>query len=328
MEIGASDNVIMTISLIGFITIGYSIYLILTSSKSKSFQTNSNVDINDANGNRVGGNRAQRRAQRRARQQQVHLQHGDVNDEDQNPEQGEENANDDVNGNENENVNENENENVNENENNDENTNIGMSRKERLKAAKRAEKEERRRMEEHRREELRRKKELEEAAYNQRKMKEQEEIEKMEVEEMKRKKQIEMQKDKEYSMWKNTFTIIGNGSSKYKNQFDLNAKRLEKKDDIENNTVDDPFVAYIKKVKFTTIDDLSNRFLLTKKDVLYRLKQLELSEKVVGILNERGEFTYYSKQEMLEIAKFIKEKGHVTNKILAEGIADIIQVHG
>ena len=304
MNIGTSEKVILIISFVGFLLIGSSIYILLSKTKSTPPSPSTNQGGGGENGiedDNAGGNRAQRRARARRRrdeqqQQQPaaddrnNLQEDEVQEEPRpRPAAGEEDGGD-------------------ENADGD----IPMSRKERLKATKRAEKEERRRMEEHRREELRQRKDAEEAAYQERKQKEREEEEQIKEKEAKEKQRIELEEKREYEKFKNLFVLQGSCN-----------------DDTTEHQVEEEwgdFIQYIQQNKFVRLDVLGTRFQLTRTEVLFRLNKLEQLGKLMGITNQRGEFIHITRKEMDAVADFIKRKGRVTNKELANEIANFIQV--
>lgn len=304
MNIGTSEKVILIISFVGFLLIGSSIYILLSKTKSTPPSPSTNQGGGGENGiedDNAGGNRAQRRARARRRrdeqqQQQPaaddrnNLQEDEVQEEPRpRPAAGEEDGGD-------------------ENADGD----IPMSRKERLKATKRAEKEERRRMEEHRREELRQRKDAEEAAYQERKQKEREEEEQIKEKEAKEKQRIELEEKREYEKFKNLFVLRGSCN-----------------DDTTEHQVEEEwgdFIQYIQQNKFVRLDVLGTRFQLTRTEVLFRLNKLEQLGKLMGITNQRGEFIHITRKEMDAVADFIKRKGRVTNKELANEIANFIQV--
>lgn len=285
--IGTSNETILIISLIGFVLLGSTLYLLFPKAKPARLAAHRNPD--EVGNNNGGGNRAQRRARARRRPE---IQQQEDGGQDPVEEAVIEGAEIDTAGGENDDARE-----------------IHMSRKERLKASKRAEKEERRRMEEQRREELRQRKEAEEAAYFERKEKEREEEEKMILIQEKEKKRADLEEKKKYEKWKRSFVLEGQGNES---------------SNVEEEWSD--FITYIQQMKFVQINILQERFQLTRRDVLSRISKLEHNGTLIGLLNEKGDYLSFNDEELKNVADFVRRKGRVTNKELAMEMKRIIKV--
>jgi len=284
--VGTSDKALFIVSLVGFILIGSTLYLLLPKTKPVAPPPNP--------ANQVGNqNRAQRRANARHRRQDPHNVAEDIGIEDAAAAAAAADAAVNVDNNDNEEPNE--------------EVEIHMTRKERLKATKRAEKEERRRMEEHRREELRQRKEAEEAAYYERKEHEREKEEERRKKEDNDKKRLELGQKKEYEKWKRSFVLEGSG---YEHP------------NIEEEWRD--FINFIQERKFVSLHLLEKTFQLTRRDVMYRITKLEKQKILMGILNEKGDYVCFSDTELKKIVDYVKLKGCITSNDLAMEMKNVI----
>lgn len=301
INVGTSDQVILVISLIGFILIGSTLYVLLPKTGPSIQLQQVPVDENNDNrnvGGAGGGNRAQRRARARRRRVEneieVEVEEKEEEEED-NDDEGRE---------------------AGEEENNpDDAEAIPMSRKERLKAAKRAEKEERRRMEEQRLEELRQRKEAEEAAYLERKEKEREQDELQKQKEEKGRKQLELEEQKKYNKWKNSFVLQGTGTDKGAGGGTFCTP-------IWTEGQWNQFMEYIQETKIVSLHSLATRFRITLKEVSLKLLELEQSGKLIGIFNQRGDFIHITHSQMDAIAEYIRDHGKIITNELPIQIAN------
>jgi DNA-binding MarR family transcriptional regulator len=68
----------------------------------------------------------------------------------------------------------------------------------------------------------------------------------------------------------------------------------------------------VKKEKVIVLEDMALQFNVRPQDVVDKLSELEKEERITGIIDERGKFIYITPQEMLNIAKFINNRGRIS----------------
>lgn len=77
------------------------------------------------------------------------------------------------------------------------------------------------------------------------------------------------------------------------------------------------FLEYMKRNKVVVLEDLAAEFGLRTQDCVKRIKSLELSGLLTGVIDDRGKYIYITEQEIENVAVFIEKRGRV-------GIADIV----
>ena len=66
------------------------------------------------------------------------------------------------------------------------------------------------------------------------------------------------------------------------------------------------------------IEDLAKQFKLRTTDCITRIRALQDSGSLTGVLDDRGKFIYVSTDEMKDLAKFINRQGRISISELAE----------
>lgn len=312
--IGASDSIILIISLIGFLFIGIALFHFLLPKRGVPSLLDEDANQEgEEEKELVGGNRAQRKAharrraerQREQRRRQMELEA--ENEEQQN----EQNLREHIlqQGRRRE---DGEGEGEGEEDEEDSQNNNHMSKKESKKAIKRAEKQRYRRMEEERRAEIRKKKEAEDAAYLERRALERKEELQLKLKEEQDVNVREAKELKEYNKWKAMFVLEGSSS----------ASALAVDGCINNN--DDKYwenvIEFIKQKKIVQVDSVAQKFGLRTEDVMRKLNKM--SDLVFD--QNSGTFVYMSEELMESLKGYIKEKGSVTSDDLANKIKVLV----
>jgi len=316
-DIGASDSILLIVSLIGFLLIGIALFHFLLPKRGVPSLLDEDVNQEGEGDEKelVGGNRAQRKAharrraerQREQRRRQMELEA--ENEEQQNEQnlrehilqQGRRREGEGGEGEEDE------------NEEDSQSNNNHMSKKETKKAIKRAEKQRYRRMEEERRAEIRKKKEAEDAAYLERRALERKEELQLKLKEEQDVNVREAKELKEYNKWKAMFVLEGSSNS---------TSALAVDDCINNN--DDKYwenvIEFIKQKKIVQVDSVAQKFGLQTEDVMRKLNKM--SDLVFD--QNSGTFVYMSEELMESLKRYIKEKGSVTSDDLANKIKVLV----
>lgn len=77
------------------------------------------------------------------------------------------------------------------------------------------------------------------------------------------------------------------------------------------------FLDYIVRAKVVVLEDLAAEFNLRTQDCVKRIKSLELSGLLTGVIDDRGKYIYIAPAEIENVAAFIEKRGRVS-------IADIV----
>lgn len=182
------------------------------------------------------------------------------------------------------------------------------------KLAKLEEKAERRKQNEAMLQEREERKEKEELAYENRKKKEMEEerLEK-EKEELDRlaKEAQEKKEHEEYLILKEQFLVEEEGQEAVLTETESQNLLME-------------FVSYIKKSKVVVLEDLAAEFNLKTQDVINRVNLVQEMGLLTGVMDDRGKFIYISEEELLQVKKFIEQRGRVNISELAKSSNQLI----
>ncbi|TMW60798.1 hypothetical protein Poli38472_000840 [Pythium oligandrum] len=214
-----------------------------------------------------------------------------------------------------------------------------MTKKELQKEMKRREREELRQFEEQRREEQRKRAEEKEevlivdgccgwksvAPTNtcgfrvQAFQKKREEEARLEQEQEEAARRLEEEKAKkeqeEFDTWKNMFSIEEQGAK-------------ADTDSEESQMLLQQFVDYIKAKKVVVLEDLGSAFNLPTQDAIQRVETLQESNRITGIIDDRGKFIYITEEEMDKVAKFIQRKGRLGLTELSKECNKLIRLDG
>ena len=67
-------------------------------------------------------------------------------------------------------------------------------------------------------------------------------------------------------------------------------------------------------------------FKLKTQQVIDRIQDLQANGTLTGVIDDRGKLIYVSQEELLEVAKFIRQRGRVSIAELAESSDDLINL--
>ncbi|OWZ23440.1 hypothetical protein PHMEG_0001688 [Phytophthora megakarya] len=190
-----------------------------------------------------------------------------------------------------------------------------MTKKELQKELKRREREELRQFDQQQREERQRISDEKEAAY-QKKREEEAKIEQaLEEQERKLKEEKERKEKEEFDQWKDMFSIEEQGT------------KLEE-DCEESQMLLQQFVDYVKSHKVVLLEDLASEFNLATQDAIERVESLQASNRLTGIVDDRGKFIYITEEEMDKVAKFIQRRGRLGFAELSKECNKLIRLDG
>lgn len=188
---------------------------------------------------------------------------------------------------------------------------IGKKKMEKLQA--KADKKREREVELREREEAKKKREEEEEEAKRKQAKEQEEERRQEEEERRRREEKERQELEEYNKLKAAFTVEDEGCEADEEGSEEN--RLQK------------FIAYIQETKVVLLEDLAAHFKMKTQDAIDRVKTLQDSGDLTGVVDDRGKFIYISREELESVAKFIRQQGRVSITDLAANSNKLISLN-
>lgn len=105
---------------------------------------------------------------------------------------------------------------------------------------------------------------------------------------------------------------------KMKEAFSVEEEGFEEADDAEKENLLADFIKYVKDNKVVVLEDLAIEFKLKTQQAIDRLQELQANGTLTGVIDDRGKFIYVSEDELLSVAKFIKQRGRVSIAELAE----------
>ncbi|CAG7829421.1 unnamed protein product [Allacma fusca] len=139
------------------------------------------------------------------------------------------------------------------------------------------------------------------------------ENERLKLEEEKRLREEQAQRDLEaYNQMKMEFTVEGEG--------------CDVADAEEEENLLEKFVNHIKSKKVILFEELATQFGLKVPEAIDRVTQLVASERITGVMDDRGKFIYISEDELQKFAKFIKQRGRVSIAEIVENSTSIINI--
>jgi len=127
-------------------------------------------------------------------------------------------------------------------------------------------------------------------------------------EERKIREEKERKEKEEYEKMKKCFVVEKTG-------FD--------QDEDDKNLLKD-FIDYIKTEKVVIIEELGAKFGLRTQAAINRVKDLQESGDITGVLDDRGKFIYISKSELESVSRFVRQRGRITLSELAEASGELI----
>ena len=177
---------------------------------------------------------------------------------------------------------------------------IGKKKMEKLQA--KADKKRERESELREREEAKKKREQEEEEAKKLRGREMEDEKRQEEEERRRREEKERQEQEEYLKLKAAFTVEEEG--------------CDAEEDSEENKLQ-KFIAYIQETKVVLLEDLAAHFKMKTQDAIDRVKILQESGDLTGVVDDRGKFIFISREELESVARFIRQQCRVSITDLA-----------
>ncbi|XP_011203141.1 DDRGK domain-containing protein 1 [Bactrocera dorsalis] len=113
---------------------------------------------------------------------------------------------------------------------------------------------------------------------------------------------------------------------KMKEAFKIEEEGYEEAEDAEKEQLLQDFIQYIKDNKVIVLEDLAMEFKLKTQQVIDRIQDLQANGTLTGVIDDRGKFIYVSQEELLEVAKFIRQRGRVSIAELAESSNNLINL--
>eukprot|EP00040_Diaphanoeca_grandis_P011353 m.58154 g.58154 ORF g.58154 m.58154 type:complete len:323 (+) comp22509_c1_seq1:200-1168(+) len=110
--------------------------------------------------------------------------------------------------------------------------------------------------------------------------------------------------------------------------FEVEESGTMEEDAIDAEGMMEGFVDFIKKTKIVMLEELASKFRMKTKDAIERLKTLEESGRITGVMDDRGKYIYVSPEEMTAVVKFIKQRGRISISELAENSHKLISLKG
>ncbi|KAG5678224.1 hypothetical protein PVAND_007916 [Polypedilum vanderplanki] len=84
------------------------------------------------------------------------------------------------------------------------------------------------------------------------------------------------------------------------------------------------FIDYIKNNKVVVLEELALKFKFKTQAAIDKIIELQKENRLTGFIDDRGKFIYISDEELLTVAKFIKQRGRVSISELAEYSSNLI----
>uniref|UniRef100_A0A1A9WRS1 DDRGK domain-containing protein 1 n=1 Tax=Glossina brevipalpis TaxID=37001 RepID=A0A1A9WRS1_9MUSC len=113
---------------------------------------------------------------------------------------------------------------------------------------------------------------------------------------------------------------------KMKEAFSVEEEGFEEADNDESSNLLADFIKYIKDNKVVVLEDLAIEFKLKTQQAIERIQELQSNGTLTGVIDDRGKFIYISEDELLSVAKFIKQRGRVSITELAESSNNLINL--
>lgn len=76
------------------------------------------------------------------------------------------------------------------------------------------------------------------------------------------------------------------------------------------------------------LEDLAAAFNLATQDAIERVEALQASQRITGIIDDRGKFIYITDDEMDRVVKFIERKGRLGLAELSKECNKLIRLEG
>mmetsp|Transcript_7002 Transcript_7002/g.14024 ORF Transcript_7002/g.14024 Transcript_7002/m.14024 type:complete len:313 (-) Transcript_7002:1408-2346(-) len=91
----------------------------------------------------------------------------------------------------------------------------------------------------------------------------------------------------------------------------------EDTDDNQERVLEE-MIEYVKENKVVRLEDVAAQFSLRTQEAKQRLENLEVQGRLSGVFDDRGKFIHVSQNELQALAKYIKRRGRVSIRELAE----------
>lgn len=112
---------------------------------------------------------------------------------------------------------------------------------------------------------------------------------------------------------------------KIKQQFEVQEEGFDEEENDQDELLQS-FIDYIKTNKVVVLEDLAANFKLKTQAAIDRIIELQKENRLSGVIDDRGKFIYICEEELLAVAKFIKQRGRVSISDLAENSASLISL--
>lgn len=80
--------------------------------------------------------------------------------------------------------------------------------------------------------------------------------------------------------------------------------------------------------KVILLEDLAAEFNLPTRDAIQRVESLQESNRITGLIDDRGKFIYITDEEMDKVARFIQRRGRLSIAELAKECNKLIRLEG
>jgi len=111
---------------------------------------------------------------------------------------------------------------------------------------------------------------------------------------------------------------------KMKAAFDVEEEGFDQEEDSAGRL--NEFINYINEQKVVQLEDLASRFKLKTQDCIDRVHRMLEEETICGVIDDRGKFISITREELEEVAKFIKVRGRVSIQELVENSNRLINL--
>uniref|UniRef100_A0A8D8XER2 DDRGK domain-containing protein 1 n=1 Tax=Cacopsylla melanoneura TaxID=428564 RepID=A0A8D8XER2_9HEMI len=175
------------------------------------------------------------------------------------------------------------------------------------KAAKKAQREQ----DQQERADKKKQQEKDEEEQKKQRLKEEEEERKREEEEKRIREEKEARELEEYMKLKQAFSVEEEG-------YDEIVDEEEEKNLLER------FITHIQQNKVVVMEDLAAQFKMKTQSVIDRIVELQKTEALTGVIDDRGKFIYISQNELNSVATFIKQRGRVSVSELVENSNQLV----
>lgn len=113
---------------------------------------------------------------------------------------------------------------------------------------------------------------------------------------------------------------------KLKEAFSIDEEGYEEPEEDQKKNLLDSFIQYIKEHKVVILEELASEFKLKPQQAIDRVQELKANNTLTGVIDDRGKFIYIAEDELLAVAKFIKQRGRVSIAELAESSNNLINL--